>query len=98
GAGHALDHPPSGPKNQVEPKNGRAITCTSPPTSASWLNQVEHWFGKITDERIRRDSFHSVPALVAAIELYILAHNRKSKPFVWTASADLILERVKKTL
>ncbi len=51
-----------------------------------------------TDERIRRDSFHSVPALVEAIELYILAHNRKSTPFVWTASADLILERVKKTL
>ena len=68
------------------------------PTSASWLNQIERWFGKITDERIRRDSFHRVPALVEAIELYILAHNRKSTPFVWTASADLILERVKKTL
>lgn len=68
------------------------------PTSASWLNQVERWFGKITTERIRRDSFPSVPALVRAIEHYITTHNQKPKPFIWTASADLILERVKKTL
>ena len=68
------------------------------PTSASWLNQVERWFGKITTERIRRDSFPSVPALVRAIEHYITTHNQKPTPFVWTASADLILERVKKTL
>ena len=68
------------------------------PTSASWLNQVERWFGKITDERIRRDSFPSVPALVRAIEHYLVTNNQKPKPFVWTASADLILERAKKTL
>lgn len=68
------------------------------PTSASWLNQVERWFGKITDERIRRDSFPSVPSLVRAIEQYIVANNQKPMPFVWTASADLILERIKKTL
>ena len=68
------------------------------PTSASWLNQVERWFAKITDQRIRRDSFHSLPALVAAIDEYIHANNQDPVPFVWTASADLILERIKKTL
>lgn len=68
------------------------------PTSASWLNQVERWFAKITDQRIRRDSFSSLPALVSAIDDYIRANNQKPVPFVWTASADLILERIKKTL
>lgn len=68
------------------------------PTSASWLNQVERWFAKITDQRLRRDSFSSLPALVSAINDYIRANNQKPVPFVWTASADLILERIKKTL
>lgn len=68
------------------------------PTSASWLNQVERWFAKITDQRIRRDSFHSLPALVSAINDYIHANNQDPAPFIWTASADLILERIKKTL
>ena len=64
------------------------------PTSASWLNQVERWFGKITEQRIRRGVFKSVDDLIAAIDDYIAEHNRKPKPFVWTASADLILNRV----
>jgi transposase len=68
------------------------------PTSASWLNQIERWFAKITDQRIRRDSFSSLPALVTAINDYIRHNNQKPAPFVWTASADLILERLKKTL
>lgn len=68
------------------------------PTSASWLNQVERWFAKITDQRIRRDSFHSLPALVTAINDYIHANNQDPVPFIWTAPADLILERIKKTL
>jgi transposase len=64
------------------------------PTSASWLNQVERWFAKITDERIRRDAFRSVDDLVATIERYIEAHNRNPIPFVWTATAELILGKV----
>jgi transposase len=64
------------------------------PTSASWLNQVERWFGKITEQRIRRGVFKSVDDLIAAIDDYIAEHNRQPKPFVWTASADLILDRV----
>jgi len=64
------------------------------PTSASWLNQIERWFAKITEERIRRGVFKSVDDLIIAIDDYIVQHNREPKPFIWTASADLILERV----
>ena len=64
------------------------------PTSASWLNQIERWFARITEERIRRDAFCSVGELERAILAYIEAHNKNPKPFVWTASADLILGKV----
>jgi transposase len=64
------------------------------PTSGSWLNQVERWFAKITEQRIRRGAFRSVDELISAIDDYIAANNRAPKPFVWTASADLILDRV----
>jgi transposase len=67
------------------------------PTSASWLNQVERWFAKITEQRIRRDTFRSVPQLIEAIMKYIQAHNRNPKPFVWTASAETIFQKLKKT-
>jgi transposase len=65
------------------------------PTSASWLNQVERWFAKITDQRIRRSAFRCVKDLEQAIEEYIAANNAKPKPFTWTATADLILGKVK---
>jgi transposase len=64
------------------------------PTSASWLNQVERFFGLITEDRIRRGVFRSVPELVAAIHDYLEHHNADPKPFVWTASATAILEKV----
>ncbi len=66
------------------------------PTSGSWLNQVERFFAEITEKRIRRGAFRSVAALEAAIMEYLAAHNENPKPFVWTANAELILERVKK--
>jgi transposase len=66
------------------------------PTSGSWLNQVERWFAKITEERLRRDAFKSVPALEAAISAYIQTNNSEPRPFVWTASADLVLARVER--
>lgn len=66
------------------------------PTSSSWLNQVERWFAKITEQRIRRGVFRSVDELIAAIDEYIDGNNRSPKPFVWTATAELILERVGK--
>jgi len=64
------------------------------PTSASWLNMVERFFRDITDKRIRRGTFRSVPELITAIEDYIRAHNRAPKPFIWTAKASDILEKV----
>lgn len=65
------------------------------PTSASWLNQVERWFAKITDQRIRRSAFRCVKDLEQAIADYVAGNNANPKPFIWTASADLILGKVK---
>src|SRR5215469_3253428 len=64
------------------------------PTSASWLNQVERFFGLITGDRIRCGVFKSVSELVDAINQYLDHHNADPKPFVWTASAVEILEKV----
>lgn len=64
------------------------------PTSSSWLNLVERWFGEITRKRIRRGVFRSVPELVAAIEEYIRLNNENPKPFVWTKKVDVILKKV----
>ncbi len=64
------------------------------PTSASWLNQVERFFGLITADAIRRGVFRSVADLKAAIERYLEHHNANPKPFVWTAPAAAILKKV----
>lgn len=64
------------------------------PTSASWLNQVERFFGLITDKRIRRGAFKSVGELETAIMDYLDHHNAQPKPFVWTKSPSEILEKV----
>jgi transposase len=66
------------------------------PTSSSWLNLVERWFRNLTDKAIRRGVFPSVPDLIAAIEAYLEAHNDDPKPFVWTATAEDILEKVRR--
>ncbi len=64
------------------------------PTSASWLNMVERFFRDLTTERLRRGVFTSVPELIGAIEEYLAVHNRRPKPFVWTAKANDILQKV----
>jgi transposase len=64
------------------------------PTSSSWLNLVERWFGEITRKRIRRGVFRSVLELVAVIEDFIRVNNENPQPFVWTKRADQILEKV----
>ena len=64
------------------------------PTSSSWLNLVERWFGKITTDRIRRGVFKSVAELERAIADYIRHNNANPKPFVWTKSADDIILKV----
>ncbi len=66
------------------------------PTSASWLNAVEGFFATITRRKIRRGVFKSVAELEDAIMRYVKAHNKTSKPFVWTASASAIYEKLAK--
>ena len=67
------------------------------PTSSSWLNLVERWFREITDKRIRRGVFKSVPALIDAINEYIDNHNQCPQVFVWTAPVEQILSKVSKS-
>ncbi len=64
------------------------------PTSSSWLNMVERFFRDITHNQIRRGVFRSVPELITAIEKYVAQHNLDPKPFIWTAKASDILEKV----
>jgi transposase len=64
------------------------------PTYSSWLNLVERFFGLITADAIRRGVFRSVADLEAAIEAYLEHHNADPKPFIWTAPAAHILEKV----
>jgi transposase len=64
------------------------------PTSSSWLNLVERWFGELTGKRIRRGVFVSVPDLIAAIEEYLTVWNLNPKPFVWTATVESILDKL----
>ena len=66
------------------------------PTYSSWLNQVERWFGLITQQAIRRGSFRNVRQLVDKIEQYVAHYNEHKRPFVWTATADSILAKVER--
>lgn len=66
------------------------------PTGASWLNLVERFFAEITRKRLRRGTFLSVPALIAAIRRYVREHNKNPRPFIWTASASSILRKIKR--
>lgn len=64
------------------------------PTYSSWLNQVERWFGLITQQAIRRGSFESVRQLIASIQRYVDQYNLHKRPFMWTATADSIIEKI----
>ncbi len=66
------------------------------PTSSSWLNMVERFFRDLTNNRLRRGVFRDVEELIDAIGDYIDQHNRNPKPFVWTAKATDVLEKVKR--
>jgi len=80
----------------LKPKKRRRFHLHFTPTSSSWLNQVERWFGLITDKMIRRGTFHSVGELEAAIYRWLADWNGEPKPFVWQATADVILEKVRR--
>jgi transposase len=66
------------------------------PTSSSWLNMVERFFRDLTQNRLRRGVFRDVEELITAIGNYIDHHNQNPKPFIWTARATDILEKVKR--
>jgi transposase len=66
------------------------------PTSSSWLNMVERFFRDLTENQLRRAAFTSVDQLQGAIFDYIQQHNSQPKPFIWTAKAKDILEKVKR--
>lgn len=66
------------------------------PTHSSWLNLVERWFALLTERQIKRGSHTSVMQLKTAIEEFIKVNNRSPKPFVWTKTADEILQKVAK--
>ena len=84
------------PKVKAWLKRHRRFHLHFIPTSSSWLNLVERWFREITDKRIRRGVFRSVQQLIEAIRAYIDEHNDDPKPFVWTAKAQDILEKVRR--
>jgi len=84
------------PKVKTWLKRHRRFHLHFVPTSSSWLNLVERWFRDLTDKRIRRGVFKSVPDLIAAIEAYIAHHNNNPKPFVWTAKAEDIIAKYRR--
>ncbi len=66
------------------------------PTSSSWLNLVERWFGELTERRLRRGVFTSVPDLIEAIEIWTEHWNDDPKPFIWHKTAQEIIKKVRR--
>lgn len=66
------------------------------PTYSSWLNQVERWFGLITQKAIRRGSFQNVRELVRRIDQFVGAYNKDAAPFTWTATSESILKKIER--
>jgi DDE superfamily endonuclease len=80
----------------LKPKKRRRFQFHFTPTSSSWLNQVERLFGLITDRMIRRGTFRSVQELERAIYQWLAKWNDEPQPFVWKATADVILDKVRR--
>lgn len=75
-------------------KRNKRVELHFIPTSSSWLNLVERFFGVITEKQIRRGIFSSVKELEKKIMEFIDAHNQHPKPFIWTKTTDAILEKI----
>jgi len=78
------------PNVQAWMKRHPRFVCHFVPTSSSWLNLVERWFGELTSKAVRRGSFSSVADLQTAIAKFLEAWNESPKPFVWTATVESI--------
>ena len=72
------------------------FVCHFIPTSSSWLNLVERWFGELSQKAIRRGAFVSVPNLIEAIETFLTAWNESPRPFVWTATVENIVAKIQR--
>ena len=68
------------------------------PTYSSWLNQVERWFAYLTEDLLRRGDHRSVQALEKDIRAWVKAWNDNPKPFIWTKTAEQILERLSRLI
>ena len=79
----------------LKPKRRSRFHFHFTPTSSSWLNQVERFFALITERMIRRGTFHSAAELEQAIYKWLAAWNGSPSPFIWKASADVILDKVR---
>jgi transposase len=80
----------------LKPKKRRRFHFHYTPTSSSWLNQVERLFGLITDRMIRRGTFHCVEELERAIYQWLAHWNHEPRPFIWKATADVILDKIRR--
>jgi transposase len=80
----------------LKPKKRNRFHFHFTPTSSSWLNQVERFFALITGRMIRRGTFHSTDELESAIYKWLALWNGKPTPFIWKASADVILDKVRR--
>jgi putative transposase len=80
----------------LKPKKRRRFRFHFTPTSSSWLNQVERFFALITGRMIRRGTFHSTEELEKAIYHWLASWNGDPSPFAWKASADVILDKVRR--
>ena len=72
------------------------FVCHFIPTSSSWVNLVERWFGELTRKAVRRGAFVSVTDLIQAIEAFLAAWNEDPKPFVWTAKIEDIIQKIER--
>ena len=91
-----VGHPDKHPQVKAWLKKHPRFHMHFTPTSSSWLNLIERWFRDITTKRIRRGSFPSLANLIKAIKDYIEINNESPTPFVWTKTADQIIEKVKR--
>jgi len=80
----------------LKPKKRRRFHLHFTPTSSSWLNQVERWFALITERMIRRGTFRSVAELERAIYQWLANWNEEPRTFVWKATAEVILDKIRR--
>ena len=80
----------------LKPKKRPRFHFHFPPTRSSWLNQGERWLAESTRQQLRRGSFPSLQELGKAIYQYLAAWNETPRPFIWRATADIILDKVRR--